>query len=160
MRVEQQVSVAERRLAEEVLAATSCQDVGDSFTPTPDSEICSYLERYVPEVLSRKYGVWSGESLDGVFVIQGSVTNSCRVSLLGTAILLRDQRVAPLLVEVEASSSGDSIVSYRIRLGEPGGGPLGISGPACNSGASSRLLHRLPNRVALQRVDWVFFVEM
>jgi hypothetical protein len=41
-------------------------------------------------------------------------------------------------------------------LGEPGFGPLGISGPARNSAAARELLQTLGTR--LEQIDWVYDV--
>jgi len=149
-------SRAEVLLAEAVLLALKDQDVGAMVMPDPASDICASLERFVPEVLARNNPEWNGESLDGVFVVQGAKVDNRRLRLLGTAILISDQRVTPLLVEIEPLEAGDAIANYAMKVGEPGEGPLQISGPPCNSGAATRLLHRLPNRQELGRVDWVY----
>jgi len=149
-------SRAEVLLARAVLQALKDVDVGATIVPDPASDICSCVERFVPEVLAWDFPEWNGESLDGVFVIRGSKVDTRRLQLLGTAILISDQRVTPLFVEIEPSESGDAIARYTMKVGEPGEGPLHISGPPCNSGAATRLLHRLPNRQELGRVDWVY----
>ena len=149
-------SRAEVRLAAAVLAALDSLPAGAEVNPQPASEICICLEWYIPEVLARTHLEWSGESFDSVYVARGAKVGSRRLRLLGTGILMTDQRVTPLLVEIEASPSGDAVDGFTVRVGEPGEGPLQISGPPCNSGAATRLLHRLPGREELGRVNWVY----
>lgn len=152
-----QRSRAEVRLAEAVVLELQDRPVGAEVKPAPDSDICACLELFVPEVLARTHPEWAGESFDGIFVVQGTNVDNRRLRLLGTAILISDQRVTPFLVEIEPSPAGDAVDAFRIRIGETGEGPLQISGPPCNSGAATRLLHRLPGREELGRVNWVYY---
>jgi hypothetical protein len=75
----------------------------------------------------------------------------------GTCILISDQTVAPFALSLSLADA-DTFRSFRIRLGEPGTGPLGISGPACDSRAGQEMLFALNGR--LGRVDWVYDVAL
>jgi hypothetical protein len=78
---------------------------------------------------------------------------------LGTAILITDQTVTPVMADLLISKSGSRIDRFRIRVGEPGSGFLGISGPPCNSSAAWRLFYMLENRVELGEIDWVYDMQ-
>lgn len=152
-------SRAEVLLAKALLVALEGRDIGEMIAPDPGSDICTCLERFIPEVLSKNNPRWVWESLDGLFVAHGFKVNKRRIQLLGTAILTSDQRDTPFLLEIEPSEGGDAIAGYTIKLGEPGEGPLHISGPPCNSGAARRLRQLLPGREALGQVDWVYIAH-
>ena len=151
-----QASLAEAGLASAISAALDGLSVGSEVPLSADSDICACLERFIPEVLARTYVEWSGESLDGVFVARATKVGLRRLRVLGTGILINDQAATPLQVELQASPTEEVIEEYLIQVGEPGEGSLGISGPPCNSGAATRLLHRLAGREELGRIDWVY----
>ena len=149
-------NLVETRLARAIAESLEGVPVGESVPLTAASSVCRYLERYIPEVLEATYPEWAGESLDAVNVARALKGSDHRLELLGTGILLSDQTVTPLLASIRICATGDSVCEHTLRIGEPGSGPLGISGPPCNSGAASRLLYRLANRVELDRVAWVY----
>ena len=150
--------VAEPRLARAISSALEGLPIGEDLCLASDSDICSLLERYIPEVLAQEHPKWSGESLDGIFVSRARKVGCRRIEILGTGILITDQTVTPLLVELQPCPSASVIGEFEINVGEPGEGALGISGPPCHSGRASRLLHRLEGRHELQRIDWVYSV--
>lgn len=128
--------------------------VGAEVNVDPSADFCSSLEVVLPRLLRLRHSEWAKESLDGVFVALARKTGPAALQLAGTCILITDQTVTPLLVDLVLSSFGESIESIRVRLGEPGGGPLGISGPDCNSQAAEHLLATLTTR--LDEILWSY----
>lgn len=131
--------------------------VGARLDVPPAADICSSLERWLPEILRRKYPQWKGESLDGICVARATKTGPLAARLIGTCILITDQRVTPFWVDLKLTATEDSVVAFRLRLGEPGTGRLGISGPGSNSNQADRLLCMLLDR--LDEVDWTYRVK-
>jgi hypothetical protein len=147
---------AEQVVATELVALVRDVPVGASLDLQPSSRLCAGLERYLPQLLRRGYPAWLGESFDGISPIQAVKVYDRTVLVAATGILISDQTITPLLAELTATDSGDAIASFRVCVGEPGGGSLGISGPPCNSGAALRLASRLAGRLEQGRVDWVY----
>jgi hypothetical protein len=146
----------ESQLASELRELVRRVPIGSQFTVPPSVDLCSSLELFLPELLRRRYPEWVKESLDGIFVARARKTGPAAVQLVGTCILISDQTVTPFLVDLELSSMADSVAAFRVLLGEPGGGPLGISGPKCNSSDAKRLLATLTDR--LDGVAWSYMV--
>jgi len=144
----------EARVAAGVSALVAGLPVGAEFEVEPSASLCSSLEFFLPQLLSRSYPEWRGESLDGVFVARARKTAPFAVQLVGTCILISDQTVTPFMVDLATSLSGEALVSFRVCLGEPGSGPLGISGPACTSSEADKLLFALTNR--LDGIAWSY----
>jgi hypothetical protein len=144
----------EAQLASELKALLAGMAVGSEFDVAPSSDLCYSLELFVPKVLSLDYSEWVQESLDGVFVARARKTGPTAAELAGTCILISDQTVAPLLIDLAVSSSDECIESYRVCLGEPGGGRLGISGPDCNSSEAKVLLSTVVTR--LGSIAWSY----
>ncbi len=130
--------------------------VGAAFTVGPSDDLWSSLERLFPILLSPVYPVWKSESLDGFYLALAQKTDATSARLVGTCILISDQTVTPFCAELAISPTADSIASYRILLGESGGGALGISGPPCHSFAAHKLLAGIVARI--DDVDWAFAV--
>jgi hypothetical protein len=114
------------------------------------------MELFIPGVLRQRYPEWEKESLDGIFVARATKTSSAAAELMGTCILISDQTVTPFLVDLELSQKAelDGVTAIRVMLGEPGSGPLGISGPPCNSPDAQRLLMSLVDRI--DKVAWSY----
>ena len=140
-------------LAAEVASTLAQPD--DVLKVEPSSDLCATLERFIPAALANDHPRWAGESLDGIYVSQAKRTGTNTLELLGTCILISDQTRVPVHAMLRLSAVGE-IAAYAFRLGEPGGGSLGISGPPTTSGQASRLHDRLSNRFALGQVDWVY----
>ena len=115
------------------------------------------MELYLPQRLRDSHGEWERESIDGFFISQATKASDSMAVLLGTCILISDQRLTPVYFEVEVAPTRDHIAAYRLRIGEPGGGPLGISGPPCDSKEAASLLYGLVDR--LGRVPWAYDVS-
>ena len=126
---------------------------GSSFEISSGDDLCDILELLVPEVLRHRYPQWRRESIDGFFFSLASKTGAASADLGGTCILMQDQTVTPFVLSLRLSSRG-GLDTLRVRLGEAGGGLLGISGPACNSRAAETLLTGLADR--MDRVTWVY----
>ena len=146
----------EPRLASELKELVRGVRVGELFTVPPSSDISSSLELFLPQLLLRGYPEWANETLDGIFVARAQKTGPAAVQLVGTCILISDQTVTPFLVDLELSPTATAVAAFRVLLGEPGGGPLGISGPECNSRDARRLLATLTSR--LDDIAWSYTV--
>lgn len=107
--------------------------VGQEFQIEPAATLSFSLELFLPQLLSQKYPVWSGETLDGIFIVCAQKIDAGAAHLAGMCMLMSDQTVTPFSLHVVLDPSHTKIASYRVHLGEPGGGRLGISGPTCHS---------------------------
>lgn len=146
----------ESQLAAELRDLLSGVPVGAEFDVAPSADLCFSLELFVPRLLCGTYPEWARESLDGFFVAVARKIRPRAARLVGTSILITDQTVTPFMFELEVSPTGDSITSFRVSIGEPGGGALGISGPECNSRQAKNLLAGIAERV--DSVDWSFAI--
>jgi hypothetical protein len=146
-----------RGLAAEQVAAL-LEEVPDGSPLALDSsgELCNTLELLVPELLRRQHHEWKTESIDGFFFSSAVKISELSAELVGTCILISDQTVTPFALDMSLAGWHD-FAALRIRLGEPGSGPLGISGPRCNSSAADKLLYALNTRLAF--VDWAYDVS-
>ena len=128
--------------------------VGAEFAVPPPASLCDSLELLVPAVLRRRHPEWEQESLDGIFVARATRTGPSAAEIVGTCILIRDQTVTPFRLDLEIDS--EAVAAVQVMLGEPGSGPLGISGPPCNSPEAERLLTSLIDRV--DGISWSYVV--
>lgn len=127
--------------------------VGEAVPVRPYPELFSTLEYLVAALLRRDHPEWRYESIDGFFCAHAVRTGERTLELLGTCVLISDQAVTPFALTIGLHSDG-SLDALHVRLGEPGTGQLGISGPTCHSAAADRLLWRLADRV--DDVEWVY----
>lgn len=127
--------------------------IGAPLPVRPHCALFASLERFIPAVLARDHAEWTHESIDALSVASAVRTGEGSIELLGTCSLHSDQTVTPFALTL-ALGEQMTIGSLGLKLGEPGGGPLGISGPGCTSVAASTLLAGLPLRV--NRVDWTY----
>lgn len=118
-----------------------------------NAELCTVLEHLVPQLLASEHPEWRGESLDGFYLSHAVRESAHSVELAGTCVLITDQRVTPFTLNLSVSADG-ALDRIGIRLGEQGGGPLGISGPLSNSTAAGTLLLELAHR--LDQIVWVY----
>jgi len=146
----------EAMVATEVKKLVAGLPAGAEITVEPSASLCRSLEFFIPQLLSSSHSEWKGESLDGVFVACARKTGPAAVHLVGTCVLMSDQTMTPFMVELEASLSSESIASFRVHLGEPGRGQLGISGPKWNSHGADTLLAMLTTR--LDRIAWSYTI--
>jgi hypothetical protein len=147
----------QRLAAEQVAGYLEAAAVGSSLPIDPSAELCDILELLVPEILRRTNPEWRSESIDGFFFSSAVKTGEDSAELTGTCILISDQTVTPFAIGVRLSDPG-RFQSLRIKLGEPGNGSLGISGPPCTSGAAETMLQTLSARV--EAIDWVYDVRV
>ncbi|GGJ19399.1 hypothetical protein [Deinococcus roseus] len=147
----------ETRIAAELTACLEQTAVGAEFKVEPAADLSSALEFYLPQLLSQHHSEWEWESLDGVLTTSAIKLDADTAELSGMCILISDQTVTPFFIRLQLSSSHDSIAAYRVLLGEPGGGRLGISGPICTSDRAQILLITLKER--LQNIRWVYRIE-
>jgi hypothetical protein len=146
----------ESHIASELKALLAVLPVGAEFTVSPSASFCSALELLLPHLLCRRFPEWRTESLDAIFVAKAQKTGAVAAQFAGTCILITDQTVAPLLVDLALTPSNDSIASFRVCLGEAGGGRLGVSGPRCNSAEAKRLLATVSSR--LKDIRWSYTI--
>src|SRR5262249_11113626 len=83
--------------------------VGANFTVSPSANFCYLLELFLPHLLSRHFPEWETESLDGIFVADALKKSHVSAQFAGTCILITDQTVAPFLVYLALTPSGESI---------------------------------------------------
>ena len=147
----------EAQISSEIRLLLAGKPVGAEFDVEPSSDFCYSLELLIPQLLSKQYSEWEKESLDGIFVARARKAGREAIQIAGTCILISDQTVTPLLVELVLDSQNDSVVHFRVRLGERGGGKLGISGPDCNSREAKQLLATVTTR--LNHIRWSYTIE-
>lgn len=143
--------------AEQVASLLEMVPVGSEIPLDSSSDLCDTLELLLPEFLRRDHPEWETESIDGFFFSSTLKTDEASAELVGTCILISDQTVTPFALSLSLSDSRE-FRTLRIRLGEPGGGPLGISGPGCNSRAAQQMLFASTARLAL--IEWVYDVAL
>ena len=148
---------SEAQLVMELRALLAGKQSDSVFTVAPSSDLCYSLELFIPKVLRRYHSEWAEESLDGIFVSRARKSGPFGVELVGTCILISDQTMTPLLVELEAAALDELIVRFRVCLGEPGGGHLGISGPVCGTREAEELLASVTNRV--ENIEWAYQIS-
>lgn len=142
-----EISRAEVALARELAVALADFAVGEEVSLPPSSDICASLELVLPALLRAEHAEWERESLDGVFVAKAVKTAASGIRLVGTAILISDQTVTPVYAELESAFPVNAALSkFDVRIGEAGGGALGVSGPPCRSRAAAALLVSVASR--------------
>jgi hypothetical protein len=151
-----ELSRLEAIVASELNALIKNISVGSTLNVEPSANLLSALELYIPQLLSRQYSEWEKESLDGFFLANAQKIGSESAEFSGLCILISDQTVTPVFIGLALTKSRDSIASYQVFLGEPGGGRLGISGPPCNSANSHRLLETINAR--LSNIHWSYVI--
>lgn len=143
----------EQIVARGLTALMAATPVGASLPTEPYADAFVALERLIPAVLAVESPAWKHESVDGLRFARAVRSGAAAVDLLGVCILLGDQAVTPFSLQLEIADAR-SISSLWLRLGEPGTGQLGVSGPPCTSSAASTLRMQLPDREA--SIDWVY----
>jgi hypothetical protein len=146
----------ERLAADEARACLGERPIGSELALGPSSQLSKVLEFLVPQILRREHPEWRRESLDGFEFSSSIKTGETSAVLTGICILISDQAVTPCTFDIELGDTRP-FRSFRVRLGEPGTGPLGISGPPWGSPAAARLLLNLDSR--LERIPWVYDIQ-
>jgi hypothetical protein len=141
------------RAGAELAALLADLPVGAPLAIHSGSEISTTLEYLVPRLLRRDHHEWSQESIDGFYFSHAVKTGSNSADLAGLCILISDQTLTPFQLSLSLSLE-DTFDSFRIRLGEPGEGALGISGPDWSPETASSLPLTLDDR--LDQIDWVY----
>ena len=154
-RLWREISRAEVALVGELVRALAGVSVGDEVLLPPSCDICASLELVLPALLRAKFPGWEHESLDGVFVARAVKSAPLGIRLVGTGILISDQSVTPLHAEIEAAFDSEvSLSKFDVRVGEAGGGALGVSGPPCGSREAAELLASVASRAP--SIEWVY----
>ena len=143
--------------ASQVAACLVGLPVGAPLPLASSSDLCFILELLIPALLRTDYPEWGHESIDGFFFASAVKSDRRAATLAGTCILMSDQTVTPFILNLDLADQGGFDL-FRIRLGDLGHGPLGISGPAANSTAAQTLLLSLNAR--LDQVDWAYDVHV
>lgn len=150
------LSPAERIVERELRRLLRERAVGESFhlDYENDGELLVALERFVPEVLAAAYDEWRFAGLDGMYDVVAIRVDPNSLELAGTALLLRDQCFTPIHARLGVGRGATAALHGEIRIGEPGGGSLGISGPRYSA-------YRRATPVHLQRanIDWTYRVS-
>jgi hypothetical protein len=141
-------------MAEELRYLLDRGDVGSSLLGLPLDAVCTSLEYFIPAMLCSKYPSWRGESFDGVHLGLAVKTGAQSVTFAGAGILITDQRMTPWQVDLALDVASGTLSACRILVGEPGDGPLGISGPEWNSKRGRHLADDVVRR--LDRVEWCY----
>lgn len=131
--------------------------VGSPLPLDSSADLFDTLELLLPEILRRRHPEWASESLDGFTIASAVKVDEMSAEIVGTAILMSDQAVTPFELYVLVTESG-AFRGLRIRMGEAGGGPLGISGPVWGSRAARAMLMAIKPRVV--SVDWIYDVAI
>jgi len=153
---EQDIPSVEAKIASELEGLLSANLAESNLYVKPNADFLYLLELYIPRLLSHKYSQWQYESLDGFYLASARKLSSNSAEFSGLCILISDQNVTPFVIRLELNSLRDSIASYQVFLGESGSGPLGISGPSCNSAEADDLLKALAVRI--ENISWSYFV--
>src|SRR5271155_4815754 len=132
MAVARQPPDLERLAARQLADLVEQGVVGESVPVSSSSDICDTLELLIPQVLRAEHPEWERESIDGFSFSLAERRGIASAEFAGTCILISDQTVTPFRLELNVADDGRLRPSV-IRLGESGHGPLGISGPGCNS---------------------------
>jgi hypothetical protein len=146
-----------RLAAEQAAGYLYAVPVGSPLPLDSSSDLCDTFELLLPALLRREHPEWRKESIDGFYFSRAVRSDESSAELVGTCILISDQSVTPFALDLSLSDSRE-LRSLRIRIGEPGRGPLGISGPTCNSGKAMAMLSAMDTRVA--EIAWVYDVDL
>jgi hypothetical protein len=139
---------------------SACMDgvaPGSPLLLDASSGLSGTLERLVPQLLAVEHGEWRGESLDGFYFSSAVKSDDGSAVLTGLCMLLSDQTLTPFIFNLSLSDEAE-LGAIRIRLGEPGEGHLGISGPAWGSSEVLKSLWTL--EAQLETVDWAYDVSI
>jgi hypothetical protein len=142
-----------RLAAMQIATCLEGRAVGQPLPLDSSSDLCDTLELLIPAALREAHPEWATESIDGFFFSSAVRGFDDSAEIVGTCILIGDQTVTPFALDV-ALEDAETFRSFRIRLGERGDGPLGISGPKCTSDAAGELLDSLNTR--LDQIAWVY----
>ncbi|MEZ5974268.1 MAG: hypothetical protein R3F33_15625 [Planctomycetota bacterium] len=137
-------------LLERVLLGIS---VGEPTASEPMAHLLEVLETWLPAALAKGYPEWKRESIDGFQLAHAGQHGGNQILLAGTCILISNQTVTPFRLRIGRGDL-EGQLSLQLRLGVPGGGGLGISGPPVHSSKALKLLWGglLPG----DHVDWIY----
>lgn len=147
----------EMQLAAELKQLLDGMPANSHFEVPPSADVCHSLELFLPRTLRVQYPEWEKESLDGIFVARATKTGARTAEFVGTCILISDQTVTPFSVELDVAGPQGPVTVLSLNLGEPGTGPLGISGPVANSKDAQRLLACLLDRI--DDIAWSYVLQ-
>lgn len=146
----------EAKIASELSTLLEKSSVELKLEVKPSADILYLLELYIPRLFSHKYPEWEYESLDGFLLASARKIRPDTAEFAGLCILISDQTVTPILIRLTLNLSRDSLASYQVFLGEPGGDSLGISRPPYGSLHAHKLLETIIAR--LNNICWSFAI--
>lgn len=121
--------------------------VGSPFVVDSSDPLYFSLELYLPMNLARHHPEWTRESIDGFFTAFARKTGAFSAHFAGACILISDQTLTPFSLHLAASEEDESVAAFRLHLGEPGGGALGISGAGCSPRNVNKFLANFTDRI-------------
>ncbi len=114
-------SKAEKCAAEHFGVILSSLKVGDRIEESKEfQDALSGFEYYIPDILSKKYEFWQGESLDGFYCVDATKSGPCEALLEGMCILISDQSMTRFYLHFGLSDSFKRIEWLICKLGESG----------------------------------------
>lgn len=131
--------------------------VGGTLPNDFSCPLWSSLEYLAGWVLRRDNPEWDDEALDGFDFRLIRREDEHTLALAGAAILIRDQTMTPCTIRLRSSALGH-LECLEMRLGYPGSGLLGISGPPWNSTPAIALA--MQTAAASDSVPWVYNVVL
>ena len=145
------------KAAGELAACMNGVAIGSPLPIDSSSELSTTLEYLVPQILAQSYAEWRGESLDGFYFSSATRSDDNSALLTGLCILMSDQALTPFTLNLGLSDEA-KLDAVRIRLGEPGGGRLGIS--RWKWGSADVLKNVWALNARLEIIDWVYDIEI
>jgi hypothetical protein len=113
------------------------------------------LEWFLPGMLAEVHAEWTGQSLDGIYPHVGRKTGEQEAEILGLCCFMSDQKLTPIHLHLQLSSTTDEISWLELRLGEKGRHGM-VRRPYPIEASIHKRLHALAQRA--DRIEWVYKV--
>lgn len=113
----------------------------------------SGLEYYLSNVLSESYPEWRHESLDGIFPFVARKLGPREVEIVGYAILITDQALAPIHVRLGIAAHTDEITWLECLLGKLQNGMM-VRRPYRRGGWPAKELAAIADNVSAIAIRW------
>lgn len=112
----------------------------------------SGFEYFIPEVLLELYPDWKYESLDGVVPLVAQKIGEREALFFGLSYLITDQKLAPILIQLQILETEDCVNWLECRIGEKG--PHGMQ--RWPNRAFEKQLRRLEGKQ--DQIDWAYWI--
>lgn len=126
--------------------------VGSNLPVGQSEQYLIGLQLFIPEVMCDVHAEWRYESLDGLHPLTIYKSGPLELELLGSCILITDQRAAPIHLRLQLDQTEDRISWLECRLGENIGGKL-KRGDLSYSMLKSKVVSRSP-----EAIHWYYIV--